>query len=48
MSERTPQERQADALEQIVVTLEGVTTALGDIKTKLTSLTTAVRRKTHT
>jgi len=47
MSKRTPQERQADALEQMVETLDGVTKALGEIKTKLSSLTTAVRRKSR-
>ena len=44
MAQQTPPERQTEALEQIVVKLEAMAKALVDIKTKLTSLTTAVRR----
>lgn len=47
MSDRRLKERQVEALEKIAGTLEVMTQALGEIRSKLTSLTTAVRRKSQ-
>ncbi len=47
MAEKSPQIRQADALEQIAQKIDHQTDALVQIKVKLNSLITAVRRNRH-